>query len=291
MVGGYCALFCGSQDGFGLPSRGSKMAALLLFLGSGSIKPLTLVGTLVAAIYCKQSRKPKSLATIALYLLPFVLLLGLWSLHSYHLTGQFFGYDKGSIELVRSESDPGWVTGTAAGRIPKLKDFVVLPTVPLVTGIIGQREPYGGRTGLIIVPFCAIAIFNLRRLSQVSRKNVIWLLIAALTYFFLLGPVFIKTRFHIFVWTLLMCVASAGYALTREWSPKLRRITTVTYCLLVLLGMLDSARYLPALPPPNIRKLEVCEPTLQRTCVKLGADGWRSSSHAGAQRIMTRTTL
>jgi hypothetical protein len=256
LVAGYCALFCGAHDETsGLPSRSSKIVALLLFAGAVSIKPLTLVGTLVAAIYCKQSFRPKALAMIAVYLLPFLAVLALWSVHTYHLTGRFYAYPKLSTGIARSSEDPN---RTAAGRIPSLADVMTLPAVPIITGIIGQDWPYRGRTGLIIAPFCAIAIWNLRRIPPRNKVNLLWLLLAAMAYLFILGPVFILTRYNIFVWALLLCIASVGYFVANESkSDALRRLAVISYCLLTLVGMVDSAQVIMIWPRSNLLPLRM----------------------------------
>lgn len=251
LIAGYCALFCGEHRN-GLPNRSSQITSLLLFCGAASIKPFTLVATLVAALYCTQSFKLKALLKLPLYLLPFLMVLGAWSLHSHYLTGKFFGYDSNSIHIARTASDPTLLNGIAAGRIPSFSDLITLPVVPIITSVWGQHEPYGGRTGLLIIPFCPIAFCNFRMLSRDNQTNLLWLLAAAMSYFFLLGPVFIKTRFHIFVWSLLFCCVSAGYSICeKNKSHRLRRIATVSYCTLVLIGMIDSSRIILTWPRPD----------------------------------------
>jgi hypothetical protein len=254
LVAGYCALFCGAHDETsGLPCRSSKIVALLLFAGAVSIKPLTLVGTLVAAIYCKQSFRPKALAMIVVYLLPFLAVLALWSIHCYHLTGRLNPYDKSSTGAPIASSPEFDPNDTAAGRLPSLADLMTLPAVPIITGIIGQNRPYHGRTGLIIAPFCVIAICNLRRLSQRNKSNLLWLLLAAMAYLFILGSVFIRTRYNIFVWALLLCIASVGYAVAKESkSAVLRWLAVISYCLLTLAGMIESAKVITVWPSVNL---------------------------------------
>jgi hypothetical protein len=115
------------------------------------------------------------------------------------------------------DNAPQLKAGKAAGRIPSVTDVVTLPFVPYITGVSGS-EPYGTRTGLLMffgLPLATLAAIMAR--GDWRRRLVVPLAVGAAA-FFVLGPVFIKTRFLFFSWidwSVALGVAVAWVRLSR----------------------------------------------------------------------------
>jgi hypothetical protein len=190
-----------------------------------------------------QRNYGKALMSASLLLVPVGLVMLLWSAHTYHLMGKLV--DSANVHFVTSADDPLWKNGGAVGRIPSFKDVLFLPAIPALTGIFGQLEPYGGRTGLVLLPGL-IALFCLRK--RLPREHIAYcklILLAAACYFFLLGPFIIKTRYHIFVWAMLYVLSAVGFTLWYERSlPLHRRFVALFFCCLVVAGMVDCSHVL-----------------------------------------------
>lgn len=187
-----------------------------------------------------NSSRTEALFAAILIVGPVQAALFLWMFHTYLLIGQL--WDNNGMYIARVPSDPMWQIGAAAGRIPSLTDIMMLPVVPIVTAIIGEQEPYGGRTGLLLVPFVPIGLYGLRYLSNSVRQNALWIMAAGIVYFFVWGPIAIKTRFHIFVWVTLSIIAALGYTTLLRYSPKwIMRIGVAIFYVLMFTGMFESA--------------------------------------------------
>ena len=248
----YAALVCRKEGDESAPLPGnSLLIAGILFAGAVSVKPFTLVALPPALlyVYCyglragKGSGSVTGLRNMGLISGCVALTLCLWAWHTHSLIGHV--WDSSGKYMARQPSDSMWQTGQAAGRIPSLTDLAVLPTVPFVTGILGQREPYGGRTGLLALLFAPIGLSVMHLLSASRRRRLYWLVGAAVAYFLLLGPVALKTRFHIFVWCVGMVVAAIGYSHTKNGRTVIPpRLSVGAYYLLVWIGMTDGARIL-----------------------------------------------
>ena len=255
----------------GVPPARLLVAGLLLAFAA-SVKAFTAVAYLPAIllVIVTAARTARTAASshkllrasraAAVLVLPGLVLAALWLLHTSALTGQWL--DRSGQYIARSPDDPMLLTGAAAGRIPGWRDVAFLPLVPAYATVLGQSEPYGGRIGLIAVPFLPLGLWAIGRLPRLRRRRVAGLALAACVYFVVLAPFLIKTRFSIFVWVVLVVVAAVGLKATLDLArsrPRLSAGVGVLFALLVLAGMADSARvlvrdldraWLPAGGPP-----------------------------------------
>ncbi|HZP82303.1 MAG TPA: hypothetical protein VFB21_11745 [Chthonomonadaceae bacterium] len=252
IVCAYAALLCPrrNQEGRVTARWAGPAAAGLLLAGALSIKPLTAAALPVACCLAafppgERQRAPISASVRAalVLLLPAALFLGFWFWHTRTLTGKI--WDNSGVHLARTPADPMWRSGAAAGRIPSLRDMAVLPFVPILSSIFGQREPYGGRTGLLLLVYTPLGLAALRHRTDAERQRAHWLIAAAVVYFLLLGPVAIKTRFHLFVWTACACLAAVAYQdLLRNRASAVSRIGLGGFYLCLWIGMADAGRKL-----------------------------------------------
>ena len=195
----------------------SRVLAGFLFACAIATKPMSAVALPIALIFVVvEARKRRKLAReIAFFISPIVLVVVLWLVHAYAMTGHFWSNE--GVIMVNPATDPRWLTGAATGRYATWRDLLLLPTIPFVAPIWGNPEPLGGRTGLLL-PFALWGIYEIRHLSLSKRALAKWLLAAGASYFLLLGTIAIKTRFHIFVWMTLAVFAAVSFSrlTTRE---------------------------------------------------------------------------
>jgi hypothetical protein len=251
------------------PCKSAIALSALLFTAAVSVKYFLVVSIPVAALYTAGPLILRSgkiiagnrrlLARVSLIAGLPLLVLALWNLRAIYIMGGNFS---GGHAIVHSSSDPMWLNGSAAGRIPQWRDFLTLPLVPFLATIWGQHEPYGGRTGVLILVFAPIGIFFAWHSPRLQRNRALWLLTAGVVSFFLLGPIAVKTRFHIYFWAVLCCFAGIGFnAAIAE--PRWRgKAAMVLFAGLMFLGMADIAHVLlpmkgapNRLPPTNANQL------------------------------------
>ena len=223
------AAFLISATAIGLEPVAGRWA-LVGFLAAGacSVKPLAVVFIpAVIAFIALQERRFPGLRPLAWCAAPMLAVGLLVMAHTQAVTGDLLPPREG-FEITRFADDP-----RSTGRIPRPSDVALLPALPLFTGIAGNREPYGGRTGpvLLVVPLCALGLVADRRLRSK-------LLGTSVAYGLALLPaiVFVKTRFHITTWTFgTLAVAAA----VRHVSRKDPRLLTL-YVVLCAVGIADG---------------------------------------------------
>ncbi len=259
MAGGCLALLTTPfKDREWEPSINTILTASILLAGAASIKPLLcffaligLAGYLAYKTWTGTTDKGNRLKKVIVRLLalglPVLAVFLLWTLHTHALTGKFA--DTANVMFVKSPDDVFWKTGGAVGRIPSLLDILFLPFVPFITWLIGQQEPYGGRTALVMMPGL-IALWLLRKnLTNEQRSVCGAVAFTASCYYFLLGPFMIKTRYQMYVWTLLLSLAAVGFRLWYDSVPdKYKRAVSALYCILIFIGMADCLHVITRYP-------------------------------------------
>ena len=146
--------------------RGKYRFAFYVVLTAGAVQakvivaPVAVVMTVVLVLLFDGGRGRSSSAAFS------PIPPGHWGHHHrFHAHARADGPPRGEQRrtIYRSGS-PALASGAAAGRIPNLFDILLLPVNPFITGIIGQHEPYGGRTGLAMsvgLPVVGIALIGL----------------------------------------------------------------------------------------------------------------------------------
>ena len=90
-----------------------------------------------------------------------------WFAYSKAVTGKWF--QSTGLVVARFGHDP--TNGLATIRIPTLVEAVAMPFLPIATGVIGQRQPYGGRSGLVLVLFIPIMVITAVRMDRQNRRE------------------------------------------------------------------------------------------------------------------------
>ena len=248
-VAAYVALLCGGENLEEISSRSALFCGLLV-AATFSVKSFLLAALPAALVLLllqvwrsapKAERLQLAIKQASLILLPALAAAALWMAHTYALSGKLT--DSRNVYFLHHRVyDSSHPPGGEVGRIPDLRDLATLPFVPIFTSVLGQKEPWGGRTGLLIVPFAPVGIFALRRLSRQPRIRAAWILAGAISSFFLLGLITEKTRYHAFVWSMLLAIAAVGYGYLQDYaSPKVARLSASAFVLLSGLGMADAA--------------------------------------------------
>jgi hypothetical protein len=163
--------------------------------------------------------------------------------HTLALTGHLVA---NNVRSIYPSSSVAVATGAAAGRIPNLYDIILLPINPFITGFIGQREPYGGRTGLAMLVGLPVVSALLYKRRDLRRRLLGFCVLGAGTYL-IIAPVFIKTRFLLVSWLfLLVAIGVAGQELANT-SPRLRRIGLWAIPAILFASVIDPVRVLARL--------------------------------------------
>jgi hypothetical protein len=240
------------------PSIRTILVASILLAGSASIKPLlcffALIGLgayLAFKTWTGTTDKNKRLQKVVVRLmalgLPVLGVFLLWTLHTHSLTGKFA--DTSNVIFVKSPDDIFWKTGGAVGRIPSILDVLYLPIAPFTTWLIGQQEPYGGRTALVMMPGVLALWFLRKRLTKEQLSICKAVAFSASCYYFLLGPFMVKTRYQMYVWTLLLSLAACGFKLWYEDAKDVYKpVLSSIYCILILIGMADCLHVIARFP-------------------------------------------
>ncbi|MGZ6898836.1 MAG: hypothetical protein ACXVJ7_05520 [Acidimicrobiia bacterium] len=185
--------------------------------------------------------RPRVGAVVTRLVLPAVLVLVLGIVQTWVLVGRPLDhYGLG----IYPANDPHVLDGRAAGRIPELRDIVLLPAVPAFVGVHGG-EPYGRRAGLVLPLACAAVVAGLILGDRRWRRRLLLSAVLAAASFLLVAPVFVKTRFLIFTWVLVFVAADVAVASRRSLGTRREGVLTAIAAQLVLLvGFADSLRWL-----------------------------------------------
>ena len=249
-IAGLAALLSGTVTGAGERNweKGTLLLAGICFAGAASVKPfLGIVPIIAAGLMLVADWRANGISWILfsrwirsaqIVVLPTLLAYGIWVAHTYALIGQ--PIDKNGMIITSDPNDPRWVRGWAAGRIPSLKDVIELPFTPVIAAVAGRREPYGGRLDPLIVVAPLLLLVMRGQLTSRQKHAALFVLVAGTLYFFGLGPVFIKTRFHIFTWGCLAALGGTGYLHFRKEKTAKFRATILAFHLLAVFGMADG---------------------------------------------------
>ncbi len=188
------------------------------------------------------------LSRVVAFVLPCFLTELLWLVHTIFFTGKFFDIPINSVWL-----NPAEVAGTPRAHKaptglagpPSFKKTMILLITPFVTWLLGNQEPYGGRTGLVIPVFLPVFIIMVKRLTPPLQRLGWWIMGTATFYFLTVGIFVVRTRYHMVVWALWSALAGTGFALLNEQlTGKKKVLLFLGFCFAVMFGCADSWRNL-----------------------------------------------
>ena len=207
------------------------------------VAPVAVVMTLVLVLLFDNARGRVALRHTVAYSIGTVGSLIIGFTHTLVLTGHLVA---NNVRSVFPSGSYAVATGEAAGRTPNLFDILLLPINPFIVGIIGQREPYGGRTGLAMLVGLPVVVVLIYRDRDLRSRMFGFFVLGALTYL-VIAPVFIKTRFLLVSWVFfLVAIGLAGEELAHQ-NSRLRRIGLWAVPGILLVSVLDPVRVLARL--------------------------------------------
>lgn len=124
-------------------------------------------------------------------------------------------------------------------RLPSTLDQVVAPLMPLVLGVVGAEEPWGGRTSLVLQAFIVPAlIYVVWHRGDVARRFSL-VMVPAWAHWVVVGLVGVRTRFHVVSWALMVVAMRVAVEDVARRSPRWRVWLEAAWAGLVLVGVLD----------------------------------------------------
>jgi hypothetical protein len=228
----------------GMPPRVLLMAGVLLaaVLSAKFIVLGCLPGAIAVCVMGTRGTLQDRIVKVCILIAPIFVAGLLWMAHTYHLTGRPF--DPTGKHLVRTPNDPMWHDGQAVGRIPSARDLLDLPLQPFMTIFWGQKEPFGGRTGLLWFALLPAALFLVmtKRVDSwmIQRRH----LLLAVSFYILLAPIVLKTRFLMFFFIWMALFSATAYEhrhLLPRWAA---RTVACLFFITATVGIMDGGRKL-----------------------------------------------
>ncbi len=220
----------------------------ILLAGAISVKPImVLLAPLPVILTLAAERKhagPVTLPGYARRLVPVVVPMVIaavgWFGYSLHYIHRLF--QTGGLVLARFGHDP--THGLATLRLPTLAEALAVPFLPIATGIIGQQEPYGGRTSLVLVVFIPVMIVTAVKMEPPARRQLGALAVPTIIAYLIASILIVRTRFLLVDY----CAALAAASITVVWwqrrSPsRYGPLLHWGFRILVLAGFLDVVRH------------------------------------------------
>jgi hypothetical protein len=226
----------------------------LLLAGATSIKSAFVVAVMPAILFAvyqtAKSEVPHKKLIVGMATIGLVCVgtFSIWLLHTHNLTGKFL--DSNCVVIIPANQNLA-DHQEAVAKIPALTNILLLPVVPIITSIFGQQEPYGGRTGLVIVPCLLSFLLVWKYLTDEQKLICKVVATCAGSYFLLLGAFTVRTRYLNFFWGLALCLSSVAFVVTiRRFRHRWSNVATLAYCAAVFIGMVDTTHTL--LLPPDV---------------------------------------
>jgi hypothetical protein len=231
------------------PDLRCRLTAGILTAGALSVKPILIFMVPAVALFAMNGEREKSgdwsWTGQARTLIPIALPGGLsslgWLVYSKLVTGVWF-QGKGFV-VDRFGHDPSH--GLATIRLPTLIDALLIPTLPVVTGIFGNEPEYGGRTGLVLVVFIPVMVVTAFVMSADDRHRLGRITVPGLVAYLIAAVLIVRTRYLIPVYCVAIAASTVSLAWWRGRSP--RRVGPILiwiFRLCVVAGLIDEVRHI-----------------------------------------------
>lgn len=215
------------------PTPAASVLTGVLAGASVATKPLAVVFLVVLVVVVRCTRRI-SLREILAAGAGAAAIVGVTLLHAYLVTGDPVP-PRGGVEIARFEDQP-----LASGRIPTASDVLIAPAMPVYAAVVGDREPYGARTGPGIALGLLAVVVGLT--SAKYRQKVGGVVVGIGLVLVLLNPVVTRTRFHGVTWALIAVAMGVLASAGPKWARG--KAATVVFAVAVCLGIADAARIL-----------------------------------------------
>lgn len=242
-----CVVVTSPTGGAAFSARIYWTAGMLL-AGAISVKPIMILLAPLPVLLSMQAERRRSgqwsvrdqARALAPMAIPGAAASVGWMAYSEAVTGRWF--QSTGFVVSKFGNDP--THGLATIRLPTLPELVVMPFLPVVTGVIGQREPFGGRTGLVLVVFIPVMVITVIVMDRDDRLALARLAVPVLASYLIAGIVIVRTRFLLVDYAAAVAAATCTVAWWNRrspagWGPVLHW----SFRVLVLLGLLDTVRH------------------------------------------------
>ena len=223
----------------------------ILIGGAISVKPIMVLLVplpLILAMNAERRRSgrwsiPEQIGVLTPLAVPSAVASVGWFAYSRSITGRWFQ----STGLVVARFGHDATNGLATIRIPTFVEAVAIPFLPIATGVIGQSEPYGGRSGLVLVLFIPVMVVTAVRMDRHDRQEFGSIALPVLVAYLIAGILIVRTRFLVVDYAAAAAAATCALVWWQRRSPaRWGTILHWTFRVLIVLGLLDSVRH--ALP-------------------------------------------
>ncbi len=223
----------------------------ILIGGAISVKPIMVLLVPLPLMLAMQTERRRSnrwsiagqVGVFAPVAVPGVVASVGWFAYSRSVTGRWFQ----STGLVVARFGHDTTSGLATIRIPTFVEAVIMPFLPIATGVIGQREPYGGRSGLVLVVFIPVMVITAVCMDADDRLEFGRIALPVLASYLIAGILIVRTRFLLVDYAAATAAATCALVWWQHRSPpRWGTMLHWTFRVLIVLGLLDSVRH--ALP-------------------------------------------
>ena len=220
----------------------------ILIGGAISVKPIMVLLVplpILLAIHAERRRSgrwslPGQLGVLVPLALPSAVASAGWFTYSRSITGRWF--QSTGLVVARFGHDP--TNGLATIRLPTFVEAIVMPFLPMATGVIGQREPYGGRSGLVLVLFIPVMVVTAVRMDRQDRREFGRIALPVLIAYLLAGVLIVRTRFLLVDYAAATAAATCALAWWQHRSPtRWGPVLHWSFRVLIVLGLLDAVRH------------------------------------------------
>jgi hypothetical protein len=231
------------------PDLRCRVTAGILVAGALSVKPILIFLTPAVALFAMNLQREATgrwswrdqIRTLIPIAAPGILSSGGWLFYTRAVTGVWF-QGKGFV-VERFGHDPSH--GLATIRLPTLVDALMIPTLPVLTGIFGNEPEYGGRTGLVLVVFIPVMVVAAFLMGADDRHRLGQITLPALVAYLTAAVLIVRTRFLIAIYCVAVAASTVSLGWWRTRSPrKVGPILLWTFRACVILGLIDEVRHI-----------------------------------------------
>lgn len=226
----------------------------VLLAGAVSVKPLMLIfvplpvllsftagpdGDLRPPLFRAEGVRVVA-ARLAAMALPGLAACVAWLAYSLFFTGQLF--QSNGLVVATFGHDPSH--GLATIRIPTVPEIAQAPFLPVATALIGAREPYGGRSSLLLAVGIPVVIASLLVVDASRRRWLARLAVPVVISYAVAAILIVRTRFLLVDYCVGICVCAVVAA---WWRQRIGQRSPLTFhaavALVVAAGLLDGLHH------------------------------------------------
>lgn len=226
----------------------ARLTSGILLAGAVSVKPVMVLMAPLAVILALMAERRAAgrwqWGTQVRHLVPMVapglVAVAAWIGYSLEFVGRAFQRNGFVVAVFGHDHSHGLATA----RIPTLWQALAIPFLPLATAVIGQDEPYGGRSSLVLAVFIPVLIVTAVKMDRDTRRRLGALAVPVLLTYLVAAVLLVRTRYLLVVYCGGLAAATVAVAWWDQHSPRAwGDVVHWAFRLLVLVGLLDVVRH------------------------------------------------